>query len=121
MKNTSITFETAMIAKSRGINLKEYSSSGIITDSSKKGSTNDNDYAWICEQPILQRILREVYNIHIEIHCPDTISNIKNKYSIKVFYIGEIGTKPSVGTSPMFSTYEEALEEGLKQALLLIK
>lgn len=116
MKEQSISFETAKLAKEKGINLKEYSSSGIIIDKVNIGSINNDDYAWICKQSLLQKYLREVYNIHLSIWY----NNLTEKWRID--YIRNIKTDHDFTTNEdEFDTYELALEESLKQALNLIK
>lgn len=71
-------------------------------------------YLWMCE---LQKWLKEKYRIRVE----STGNNYNEKYTYKCCFIMGITTKPSKATSPMYDTYEQALEEGLFQALKLIK
>jgi hypothetical protein len=76
-----------------------------------KYSNKDFYYLWMCE---LQKWLREVHGIHIQITTDDGI---------------DFGWCLNVINSPedsgywryFFKTYEEALEESLKQALILIR
>ena len=67
-------------------------------------STKDFYYLWMCE---LHKWLREVHNIHIEVK--HTLINEYSSYvNGEVIYIH-------------FKSYEQALEEGIKAALKLIK
>lgn len=116
MKEQSISFETAKLAKEKGINLKEYSSSGIIIDKVNIGSINNDDYDWICKQSLLQKYLREVYNIHLSIWY----NNLTEKWRID--YIRNIKIDHSFNVDEFeFETYEQALEAGLLESLNLIK
>jgi len=67
-------------------------------------------------QSLLQRWLREVYNIHIVVYIfkPED----KNKYCCDI--VSDI-FKENLEDDQSFDTYEEALEQALYQALQLIK
>lgn len=77
---------------------------------------NDSNLYFICEAPtqsLLQKWIRETHGIHIEITTFNSmyqahIYEIKDKYN------------SSTGTGH-YETYEDALEKGLYEALLLIK
>lgn len=66
-------------------------------------------YLWMCE---LQRWLREKHNIHIGTVC----NNLQDLlFSSEIIYIGDCLVTNT------HKTYEKALEEGLYEALKLIK
>ena len=118
MEEQYITFETAKFAGSKGINWKKFSSSGIIINKQNIGSKDDKDYAWICKQSLLQKILREVYNIHI---------NIKHRPHSQSFCFTITGKYQDVNDGELvnnifskYETYELALEAALQEALKLI-
>ena len=69
-------------------------------------------------QSLLQRWLREVHKIHLVCWLYDR----QNKFYTEFGYQGESTTKVQGGdTTKLFDTYEQALEEGLKHCLHLIK
>lgn len=78
-------------------------------------SQEENEYCMLLEMTLIQKWLRDSFNIRIEV-----IGNDQNALcGVKVYYIGEIFTRPSIGTSPMFSD-EEALLIGIEEALNLL-
>lgn len=60
-----------------------------------------------------QKWLREVHNIHIQI----IFLSLNNRYVFEIYKYGE----DNIESVLEYSTYELALEEGIKQALNLIK
>ena len=101
MEDTKITFKTAKLAKEKGWN-------GDFVESHKIFTT----------QWMLTKWLREKYNIHIEIS--------KNNYNKLLNWSFDLHKLP-VGIKQMwergdstYNTYEEALEAGLYQALILL-
>lgn len=109
MKDQLITFETSKLAKEKGFRSIQ---PHILILKSK-----EHYYLWMCE---LQKWLREIHNIHV---CVD-ISLLKEWY-VNIY---NIQNKPSEFEQTYellneinFKTYEEALEQGLYQALKLIK
>ena len=67
----------------------------------------------ICDLALLQKWLREIYNIDIESRAVRFAGDEKSSY-YQPYYNG------SILTMKKFNSYEEALEEGLYQALLLV-
>ena len=106
MKEQLISFETAKLAKEKGFNIKIYK--------------NTIDYELNPPtQSLLQKWLREVHKIHIEIEIAadeELVNIIPFIYQISIY-------KQKEGYFPrdFYNTYEEALEEGLLEALKLIK
>lgn len=113
MREESISFETAKLAVEKGLILKEYSGSGIILDKSKIGSQDDNDYAWICKQSLLQKILRDDYNIIVTV----SFGCLSEKYCYEIQIKGKYEL---IDSEFIFKNYEDSLEEGLKEALKIL-
>lgn len=122
MEDEKVSFETAKLAKEKGFN--EICNSHFEEDSGSYDSYGEefkpNDvqtheilYAKPT-QSLLQKWLREVHNIHINIDCwkSATFHLIYDKDKKGSFY----PKNPST-----WRTYEEALEVGLQEALKLIK
>ena len=124
MKDELISFETAKLAKEKGFdNLVCYYAHGIagigeISSNTYKELESSGDLANgvlpIPTQSLLQKWLREEYDIHIFIKPMDTLTAGKQ-------FVGEYGIGyPDKGIG-CFNTYEEALEAGLVEALKLVK
>jgi len=122
MEDELIKFETAKLAKEKGFDLE---SSGVYDEKCVLG-INHHDYRRLYKnslednwntaaptQSLLQRWLREVHNIHLTVIHRLDISNYKEYYD----YLLE---KTEVKYRH-YTSWEEALEIGLYQALLLIK
>lgn len=129
MKEQLISFETAKLAKERGFDLA-VNNYFIIMDDNIIEDNGDGDIEYIClnhnkydnyysrpTQSLLQKWLREVHNIHIEI-------SVGNDIEYGVIY-GKAESPEWIrdieGIDVIFyKTYEEALEAGLQEALKLI-
>lgn len=120
MKDKLISFETAKLAKEKGFNIyQDYQYVDNENTDFKSSFYRHNDYQctlikklyFAPTQSLLQRWLREVHNIIVEVQF---YSYNNWNYSI---YLNE----PITEVTPKFKTYEEALEEGLQEALKLIK
>jgi|TARA_R110000765_G_scaffold344689_1_gene434922 hypothetical protein len=117
MKEKLITFETAKLAKEKELKIgfinTVYNPSGKLID------LNDRQQEGFIPiqaptQSLLQKWLREIHNIDIQIH------SISGKYFVKIKYWDRsFHMTSSVEISG--KTYEEALEKGLQEALKLIK
>lgn len=66
--------------------------------------------SWFMELCLLQKWIRDTHNIHISINSLGQCN-----YHLLVGFVGNILTKGN-----NYSTYEEALEKGLQEALNLI-
>ena len=140
MEDTLINFETAKLAKEKKFDiLCEHSFSehnSAIQENNQNGFRNWNkEYKNSYSRPtqsLLQKWLREVHNCFIDI-LPHRDGDSKNKqwkskkdvfWTVEVDYYGknfEIElTDDSDFTQHFNNSYEEALEIGLYQALLLI-
>lgn len=130
MKDESITFETAKAAKEKGfwVDSNKFQKGDAVGSwvnftthigYAKIRESYFNDYPEhliYCSQSLLQRWLREVHNIDIEIKR--SFSMIKS-YHYYLYQDGndENGVQQSVQPN---RPYEEALEAGLLHALTLI-
>ena len=124
IKETLISFQTTKLAKEIGIKYNDsYSDSfnsilPYLEDGSRRIDFNyDGEYYAACTQSLLQKYLREEYNIFItlspifkdgEIDCHYANIYMKN---IHMRNLEDLYGK----------TYEQALEAGLQHALNLIK
>lgn len=103
MKEELVSFETAKLAKEVGFN-------------QPRDEVYEPDF--ICTAPtqsLLQRWLREEHNIHFWVY-PKKVK--KGQVCFDFIFID--AENPFVPTH-FYKTYEEALEEGLKEALIIIK
>ena len=121
MKEQLINFETAKLAKEKGVKLDI---NGLYWED---GSYDSGENALVYEefqdvmsaptQSLLQKWLREVHNIHIDIRT-NTVSGGNYFFYLSQtrapFYTLFVSVKDS-------DTYEEALEYALKESLKLIK
>ena len=131
MEDTRISFETAKLAKEKGFyqepnrrkvpyyNYKgEFN--GDVTDFLRKylreEDTSDVESVSAPTQSLLDKWLRERYNIHVT----SQIGNLDfiNTYHYDIRYIDK--NKFICKVKGNFKTYEEALEAGLQEALKLI-
>jgi len=107
MKEQLIEFETAKLADSKGSGKVHWSNDESFIRSEKEYKRPT--------QSLLQKWLREVYNIDIFVlGTSNAIDGVINNYYCEYF----IGIKSFETDSS--KTYEEALEVGLQEALKLI-
>lgn len=125
-----ITPATAKLAKKKGfnwevphyyitVNGKDSKYPTRRTDCDAKDWNEEPSRVSAPTQAVLQRWLREVYNLYITIlYQPVFDGGDTHMYD---FFIKNIKTKGSEGVVEGFETYEEALENGLVYALNLLK
>ena len=105
MTDQLISFETSKLAHEKGFNLTVLAGS----DTSMLIST----------QSLLQKWLREIHMINVLVQEPTT-----RLFRYRTVF-GKIGRRLDISTGTSYTScynvYEEALEAGLYQALLLIK
>jgi len=130
MKEVLISYKTAKLAKEKGFN--ERCESGykyterVMKNPNQKFAKNSellNEGCTAPSQGILQKWLREQHNIRVFIE-----NKTSGEFGFIIYTVNpdktEVIGKPWVRNSFFtlsFKTYEEALEEGLKQGLSLIK
>lgn len=123
MQEELITFETAKLAKEKGFDVTvpqgynseelDYQRFGLPKGIQFGICTNTLPTSFTApSQSLLQRWLREVYNIHIAVLPKILPSNEIKYYCFK----GKI----KKDFKDLYNTYEEALEDGLQEALKLI-
>ena len=112
MEEVKILHETAKLAKEKGFNIgndnsESYNEDGSVT---KAGNQNYDEICYRVTQSLLQKWLREEHGIILEV-----------KYLVKPNVW--IPLLPLIEDIFFFDggTYEQALEEGLQEALKLIK
>lgn len=121
MKEQLISFETAKLAKSKGLvwdgkgnrflnDYLPYLDDGNV----RIDFTYNGEYFPCCPQSLLQKWLREKYDIHIII-APfiGGGSGVDEVFEVKI--VNFYNTLKDIGT--VYDTYEEALEVGLFEAL----
>ena len=118
LKEKLISFETAILAKEKGFHI---SSRGegmgkrvFINGELVNAIFSSKNHIHAPTQSLLQKWLREVHKISIKID--DYYTNSRVRFDYNVCELGSQEDNP-VG---IFETYEEALETGLYQALLLL-
>lgn len=130
MKDELISFETAKLAKEKGFKLGsgwQIRSLYNLDDESTFCEKTKETPEYACErctQSLLQRWLREVHNIDVDIFLVNPL-NEPNLIHWEIFGIFNIldGKKLNEGTINEYFeylTYEQALEAGLYTALNLI-
>jgi hypothetical protein len=132
MQDTLITFETSKLAKEKGffdkniygeVRLSQYNfydDNGVLRKIDEAFElTKDFDLKNCCNAPtqsLLQKWLREAYNIHL------LIEPYYNEHKVLVYGFDLLteSTKEEILREKGFKTYEEALEVGLQEALKLV-
>lgn len=124
MEDQLISFETAKLAKEKGFNLpcvNWYNFSGLLIKGSatKQYPSNDKRFPSYSSptQSLLQRWLRDSKNINIDIETLAKGNEIIYSYDL-VYVLETLHVKSN---KSRFSSYEETLEDGLINALKLIK
>lgn len=123
MKEQLVSLQTAKLAKEKGLKLN-YCRELFYPDPDKEGEyvTNECSHDWEFiedkdwysrpTQALLQKWLREVHNLIVIIDW----GPLSEKYSYEIYHNGK-----DYGVEYVNVTYEEALEEGLIEALKLIQ
>lgn len=135
MEDQLVGFELAKLAKEKGF--KEYTTTGyaqngdiylhqggqesVITGQKYFEGSSYKGSPFLCSRPtqnLLQKWLREVHKIHLHIcYFPET-----KKWNVDIYkYENDNGLMNNPLEFSNNNTYEEALEQGLLQALTLIK
>lgn len=131
MKEELISFETAKLAKENGFDLVVHAfyDKNMCIDETMYHNWNEYKAAYSAPtQSLLQKWLREKYNKYVKVHPVYRDEKIQWEYVI--FFLDEpllSGTdgfknRMSLLDYPYYwETFEEALENGLQEALKLIK
>ena len=113
-----VSFETAKLLKEAGFDVPtstHYSNSGEVWQSSAPEDCNDDKSCKACSRPtqaLAARWLREAHNIDVMVDVYNSDYYVCNVYKNKhLMIIRNIVT----------SSFEEVLEEGLREAVKLIK
>lgn len=126
MKEQLIIFETALLAKACGLHTYLDIANNIYGYNLKwveRAPTywhvhitfpNEDEFLYAPTQSLLQKWLREKHKIHIEIEYLDEVLPYR-------CIVTTISNNTEVFISKFHTKYEEALEEGLIEALKLIK
>jgi len=123
-----VIFDTAKLAKEKGFDIISrfgheaslYNKDGKHTYYSNYGfqySGLSEGYIPAPTQSLLQRWLREKHDIHIIVKVFWDSKTNNRTYAADIYKIGD---KPIMRKRKVESTYEEALEQGLIEALKLI-
>ncbi len=115
MKEQLISFDTAKLAKEKGFEIRcryYYTEEGMRKDSASTALNwySQDGHCYSPTQSLLQKWLRDEHNIHLESSLTMGLN-----YAFMVYNQLEETFATNV------NSYEEALEEGLKKALTLIK
>ena len=136
MKEQLISFETAKLAKEKGLPQDDFYFENYEVRVPFYGLDNelnkgDEDRFGQCKsisQSLLQKWLREKYDIEINITRmpPEVIKSSFNKGNKRIkkynMWVWNLNGNPRIENSSLFfDNYEEALEAGLQEALKLIK
>ena len=142
MEDTRVTFETAKLAKEKGfpqepnkLKIPYYNYKGEFKGDVKdwlrkylrKEDTSDVESVSAPTQSLLQKWLREKYDIEINITRmpPEVIKSSFNKGNKRIkkynMWVWNLNGNPRIENSSLFfDNYEEALEAGLQEALKYI-
>lgn len=125
MEEQKIGFELAILAKSKGFEVKcKYWYDQVGGLNPRKGPSGAMFYenvGYAYTQSLLQKWLRDVHNIFVEVAKH---TNMRYWVDINTIESGELiwnSLNDLNGNDLYFDTYEEALEAGLLEALNLIK
>jgi len=123
MREQLISFETAKLAKEKGFDEQTLNHYGIASQAIfKYDKWQDEEGFTICAptQSLLQKWLREVHKIHIYV-VPYGDKESWSLTNLRYTDINELSYSTKSNYECIkFSSYEEALEEGLNHALNLI-
>ncbi len=121
LEDVYVSFDTAKLAKEKGFNLQltscyfydwEYFKQKLSTSAILKNHNADDESYSAPTQSILQRWLRNKYNIQVYVYS-HTLRN--EKWGDYVVYVNNEALNDA--RDEEFQTYEEAMEFGLAKAL----
>ncbi len=123
MENQLISFETAKLAKKKGFNIRCKAKYIILKTKTvfkinpvHRANTKKDNVILVPTQSLLQKWLREKHNIHIAL-LPDK----KGLYGFTITLKNQNHTQSNrFELDEVIGNYEEALEQGLIEALKLL-
>lgn len=111
-----ISFETAKLAKEKGFDIPTrygFSERGTLVRVDTSDNWNqDKGFYSRPTQSLLARWLRGKYSKNVYV-----VMSITEKY---IFWVQDIHSLVKVKTTDLYDTYEEAMEDGLQEALKLL-
>lgn len=117
-----ISLETALLARAKGFNIRQEhfynEGSGWKLQSDPIIRTGEDQFLEAPTQSLLQRWLREQYNLHIEVFC-GVQKSCYPPYPKPDEWCFSVH-RGTITHQEGFSTYEEALEAGLVHSLNLL-
>lgn len=122
IEESYVSFDTARMLKEAGFDALcyvQYSDRGVQWDSTSPSNFNADDWGYSCStQALAARWLREVLGIHV--YADMAYSKLMEGKWVYLIRFTDKTENPykCVG---WFNSYEEALEEGLREAIKLIK
>ena len=119
MQEQLISFETAKLAEEKGFKLDKYLSIDDENPKNLNSNYNPKNYQpWYFDltQSLLQKRLREEHKLIVSINIMSDLSYYSLLINIDEDKLNLSNQSKNIG----FITYEEALEDGLKEALKLI-
>lgn len=127
MDEVLITFETAKLGKQKGFDIpyRGYNGEGILQPSwwHDIKDYSKMEYYFAPTQSFFQKWLREEKDLYVTVDCQpnfETESLSIDAWTYKIIRQGSKDIEVVRQYGMMYDSYEEALENGLKQALKLI-
>ena len=131
IEESYVSFETARLLKEAGFDVpcdKQYSERGVQWDASCLENFNADDWGCSCPtQALAARWLREAHGIHVfpvYQYLPEkwsyVIQFLPGKWSYVIQNMTYVNSEKGMHTD-VFSSCEESLEAGLREAIKLIK
>lgn len=125
-----VSFDTAKLLKEAGFDVPcyvQYSDRGVQWDASYPENFNADDWGYSCPtQALAVRWLREVHGIHVVITEEAYVNGINYLWQVLIYNPASADcwdnkSTGMYGDNGEYKTYEGALEDGLREAIKLIK
>lgn len=132
IEESYVSFDTARMLKEAGfreLTKTHYSNSGQIWETAMPADYNDDFNCNTCNRPtqaLAARWLREVHGIHVSSnifmdYANDADGNTVDEWNFWSYDLFDNSGRIIEESDDRYDSYEEALEEGLKRSLELIK
>lgn len=118
MEDQLITFETAKLARDKGIDITTngyYDGVGTYCSGVYNKYALHPHFSGCYTQSLLARWLREVHQLHVV-----AVSHVSGKWFICIYHLKEYGLIYD-SDDVCYDTFELAIEAGLQEALKLVK